>query len=80
MTRLLDEIDQDLDEHRKRNPSDFSVKNVTQWWSLERERLVVRHGEKTVLRKPRVWRGGRTLTFFAGFGVAVVLGLFQRLL
>jgi hypothetical protein len=80
MTRLFDEIDRDLDDFRKKHASDYSAKNVTLWWELERERLVVRHGEKALLRKPRFLRGGRTLLFFAGFGVAALLGLMQRLL
>ena len=80
MTQLIDEIGRDLDDFRKKNPTDYGIKNTVMWWTLEAERLVVRHGEKTVLRLPRFLRGTRWILFFAGFGVAELLNLIQRLL
>ncbi len=50
MTDLLDEVSRDLDDFRKKHASDYGVKNVTLWWELERERLLIRHKEARVGR------------------------------
>ena len=50
LTDLLDEVSKDLDDFRKKHASDYGVKNVTLWWDLERERLLVRHSPSTRLR------------------------------
>ena len=65
MTGLLDEIDRDLDEFRRKHSGDYSVKNVTLWWELEKERLLVRHGPKSVVKKPRLgWLEKHKLVLF----------------
>jgi len=51
MTDLLDEVSRDLEDFRKKHASDYSVKNVTLWWELERERLLIRHKEARVARR-----------------------------
>ena len=72
MTDLLDEVSRDLDDFRKKHERDYGVKNVTLWWELERERLLIRHKEARVARhvwsKRRVWAFavGCLATFFAG--------------
>ncbi|HEX3151153.1 MAG TPA: hypothetical protein VHR66_23950 [Gemmataceae bacterium] len=53
LTQLLDEIDSDLADFRKKHPTDFGVKTTSMWWELERERLKVRHGSGVALT--RVW-------------------------
>jgi hypothetical protein len=72
MTDLLDEVSRDLDDFRKKHASDYGVKNVTLWWELERERLLIRHKEARVARhlmsRRRAWAFavGCMLTFMAG--------------
>ena len=60
-TQLLDEIDSDLAEFRKKHPTDFGVKTTTLWWELERERLKVRHGSGVAVT--RVWSLKRLVRF-----------------
>ena len=50
---LVDEVHRDLDELRKKHPSDYSIRNITMWWELEKERLLARHGSTSVARKLR---------------------------
>ena len=72
LAELLEEVDRDLDDFRKKHASDYSVKGVTLWWELERERLVLRHKDVRVARKSlsgrRVWVfvAGCLATFIAG--------------
>lgn len=69
LTELLAEVDRDLDEFRKKHPNDFSVKNVTLWWELERERLTTRHSPGSVVKKLRRVHGIKRLIvgFFVGW-------------
>jgi hypothetical protein len=50
LVNLLDEVSRDLDDFRKKHQSDYGVKNVTLWWDLEKERLLVRHAPSGVVR------------------------------
>jgi hypothetical protein len=75
MAALLDEVDRDIDELRKKHPSDYGVKNLTMWWSLEKERLVTRHGPATAVRKPRRgWIDGHTGLLLLAGAVTWVVG------
>ena len=72
MADLLDEVSRDLEDFRRKHASDYSVKNVTMWWELEKERLLIRHKEARVARRfvsrRRVWIliVGCLATFAAG--------------
>jgi len=72
MTDLLDEVSRDLEDFRRKHASDYSVKNVTMWWELEMERLLIRHKEARVARhfmsRRRAWAFvvGGLLAFTAG--------------
>jgi hypothetical protein len=72
MADLLDEVSRDLEDFRRKHASDYGVKNVTMWWELERERLLIRHKEARVARRfmsrRRVWMlaVGCIATFAAG--------------
>jgi len=48
LAELLDEVSRDLDDYRKKHPSDYGLKGVTLWWDTEKERLSMRHGSATV--------------------------------
>jgi hypothetical protein len=48
---LLDEVSRDLDDFRRKHQSDYGVKNITLWWELQKERLLVRHAPSSVVRK-----------------------------
>jgi hypothetical protein len=77
---LLDEVSRDLDEFRKKHAGDYGVKNVTLWWELEKERLVIRHGPESVVKKPRrVPRLRRMIWFFAGWVTMLVVNTVVRL-
>ncbi len=82
LTELLSEVDRDLEELRKKNPNDYSFRNTTMWWELERERLSVRHRPATAVRKPRTARfAARTAgVYLAGALTAVATGAAMRLL
>ena len=66
---LVDEVHRDLDELRKKHPGDYSIRNITMWWELEKERLLARHGSAGVARKLRRYPNlARMLAwFFAGW-------------
>ena len=51
LPELLDEVTRDLAELRSKHPGDYSLKNVTLWWELEKERLTMRHGPASVVKK-----------------------------
>lgn len=53
LSELLDEVDNDLADFRKKHPGDYSLKNITLWWEMERERLVTRHVPTTVVKTLR---------------------------
>jgi hypothetical protein len=82
LSDLLDEIGNDLDELRKKHPSDYTVKNITMWWELERERLVSRHGSSLAVRKHRWSKNLKRLTisFIAGWIVSIAVIVGSRLL
>ena len=74
LTELLDEVGRDLDELRKRHPGDYSTKNLTMWWELERDRLLARHSPASVVRKMRRARGlKRSLALFTAGWLAMVV-------
>lgn len=79
MTDLLDEVTRDLEDFRKKHASDYGVKNITMWWELERERLLLRHKETRVARrllsKRRAWTFavGCLATFLAGVLAALAV-------
>ena len=73
LAELLDEVTRDLSELRSKHASDYSLKNVTMWWELEKERLVMRHSPATI-----VWRKARvvkrlTIGFLAGAMTALAV-------
>jgi hypothetical protein len=82
LTDLLDEVSRDIDELRKKHPSDYGVKNLTMWWELEKERLVVRHGSAGAVKRLRQVQSFKRamLLFFAGAAIAVAAILIGRLL
>mgnify|MGYP000024967097 CR=1 FL=1 len=75
LTALLDEVSADLDELRKKHPGDYSTKNLTMWWDLERDRLLARHGPTSTVRKLRAVRGMKRMLamFSAGWLVMIVV-------
>ena len=81
LTKLLDEVNRDLDDLRRKHPNDYSLKNLDLWWELERERVLTRHGPDGSVRRPRRIRGGaRTLALFtAGWATMIVLQAAIRL-
>lgn len=51
LSELLDEVSSDLAEFRSKHPGDYSVKNITLWWTLEKERLAMRHSPASIVAK-----------------------------
>lgn len=51
LTALLDEVSADVEALRKKHPGDYSLKNVTLWWELERERVLARHNPGSIVKK-----------------------------
>lgn len=82
LTDLLDEVTRDLDKLRKKHAGDYSIKNLTMWWELERDRLIARHGAAGLVRKvQRVRSMRRTLLLFtAGWLTMIFLQAALRLL
>lgn len=81
LSELLAEVDRDLDELRKKHPSDYGVKNTGLWWELEKERLITRHGAALVKRMHRIWDFKRTAVwFFAGWATMLAVNTILRLL
>ncbi|GEM_PF-6377634 len=82
LAALLDEVNRDIEELRKKHPGDYSVKNLTMWWELERERLVTRHSPASVVKKLRRVQGVRRLMigFFAGWATMLAATAVIRLL
>lgn len=67
---LLDEVSRDLDDYRKKHATDYGVKNVTLWWELQKERLLLRHAPTTRVKltsRLRKWRRAAGW-FLAGSG------------
>lgn len=81
LSELLNEVDRDLDELRRKHASDYGVKNITMWWELERERLVTRHDPAAVVMLMRRVRGlKRVVWFILGCASMLALTLANRLL
>lgn len=82
LSELLDEVNRDLDEFRKKHPNDYSVKNITLWWELERERLLARHSTEGVVKKLRRVQSLKRmlLLFTAGWLTMIVIQAAMRLL
>jgi hypothetical protein len=51
LSELLDEVSSDLAELRSKHASDYSLKNITIWWALEKERLAMRHNPASIVSK-----------------------------
>jgi hypothetical protein len=74
LMELLDEISRDLDELRKKHAGDYGMKNLTMWWELERDRLLVRHDSARIIRRRRRLHGiRRTLALFAAASLTTVV-------
>jgi hypothetical protein len=82
LTELLDEVNRDLEELRKKHSSDYNIRNITMWWELERERLAARHSPGSVVRKVRNIRAVRSMMtwFFVGWLTMLVIQATMRLL
>lgn len=82
LTELLEEVNRDLEELRKKHSSDYNIRNITMWWDLERERLSARHSPGSVVRKVRnTWAVRRMMTwFFAGWLTMLAIQTTIRLL
>ena len=82
LTALLDEVDRDLDELRKKNPTDYSIRNIAMWWSLERERLTTRHGPAALVKRIHRMQGVRRMAvgFFVGWATMLAVNTAIRLL
>jgi len=74
LTELLDEVNRDLDELVKKHAGDYSTRNITMWWDLERERLLVRHSPASLVRKFHRARGlKRILTYFSAGWLTMIV-------
>jgi len=72
---LLSQVDRDLDDFRRKHQSDYSTKNISLWWDLERERILTRHVPSTLVKKLRHAESlKRSLAFFAAGGITILLG------
>ena len=82
LSDLLNEVDLDLDELRKKHSTDYGVKNITMWWELERDRLVTRHGANLAVRMIRRTQTVKRLMiyFFAGWIISTAVSAGVRLL
>jgi hypothetical protein len=80
LTELLDEVSNDLAELRKKNPNDYSIKNIVMWWDLERDRLIARHLPNGVVKTlKRVKSMKRYLLLFtAGWTLSISIDLAIR--
>ena len=53
---LLDEIGNDIEELRKKNANDYTVRNMAMWWALEKSMLKIRHHPASVMKRiQRKW-------------------------
>ncbi|HEX3146814.1 MAG TPA: hypothetical protein VHR66_01860 [Gemmataceae bacterium] len=82
LTQLLDEVNNDIDDLRKKNPSDYGVKNIIMWWSLERERIVIRHGSTAAVKRLLKVRGLKRvmIAFVAGCAAVIAATVVSRVL
>lgn len=69
LAELMEEIERDLDELRKKHSTDYNVKTITMWWQLKRERVMTRHASFSVVKKLRKAQTMKRLMvwFFAGW-------------
>lgn len=70
---LLDEVSRDLDDFRRKHPTDYGVKNITLWWDMEKERLLTRHGAAGVARTLRRMQGLKWFAACFALGCAATL-------
>lgn len=79
---LLAEITNDLDDFRKKHPTDFGVKNITMWWEMEHERILHRYQSFTLVKTIRRLQRykGFLLWFFAGAALMTGISVLTRLL
>jgi hypothetical protein len=82
LTQLLDEVSADIDDLRKKNPSDYGVKNLIMWWSLERERIIIRHGSTAAVKRLLKIRSIKRvmLSFLAGCAAVIAATVMSRVL
>lgn len=82
LSALLDGISNDLDELRKKHPSDYNIKSITMWWELEKERVISRHSPGTLVKSMRRIQNAKRLIayFFAGWVVMLTVNTTIRLL
>lgn len=82
LTQLLDEVGSDIDELRKKNPSDYGMKNLIMWWELERERIILRHGSTAAVKRLLKIRSMKRmmLTFLAGCAAVIAATVMSRVL
>jgi hypothetical protein len=73
IAELLDEIARDLDDYRKKHPNDYSLKSVTLWWDMEKERLTMRHSPSTLVKKIRRVQGFKQVAIWFLAGGATML-------
>ena len=75
LTELLDEISRDLDELKKKNPGDYSMKGIAMYWDMQREKILARHAPTTAVKKFRRVQGFRKMMtwFFAGWVVMLIV-------
>lgn len=82
LTQLLDEVSNDINELRKKHPSDYGVKNLIMWWELERERIIIRHGSTAAVKRLLKIRSMKRvmLAFLAGCAAVIAATVVSRVL
>jgi hypothetical protein len=73
MKDLMDEVDRDLAALRAKNPQDYSLRPVSLWWQLERERLEMRHTPHAVVTMTHRLRGVKRMAAWFVAGQLVLL-------
>jgi hypothetical protein len=72
---LMDEMDRDLATLRAKNPQDYSLRPVSLWLSLERERLEMRHTPHAIFTMTHRLRGvKRTAAWVIGGQLVLLAG------
>jgi hypothetical protein len=72
---LMDEMDRDLATLRAKNPQDYSLRPISLWLSLERERLELRHTPHAVVAITHRLRGvKRTAAWVIGGQLVLLAG------
>lgn len=80
LSELLDEVTSDLAELRSKHPGDYSVKNITMWWALEKERLAMRHSPASIVTKHAGLLKRLSIGFVAGAVTMLVANTVMKLL